>query len=521
MCLRRVRAAWEALCAFVRSPLTHAALVALCGVWLIVFGRLQPPGSQGPEPQRTLREWQRQKHEHALAELLRAGASGPIQVVDAGDGLGLGVTRAVEAGDVLLEVPEALALDVDKPRSCRRGPAGASSMDCQIERAVVQSVSRNEASRLTGLIALLLMERRRGLGLVPGLTAGAAVLATLPEPGWQAENGLFAIDEEELRALSPGTSMEGWREAAANETAEAHAFIQGTLAAQLGEEIDAEEVQWAYLMLHAHGQWAAEDGLGALAGLELPQRGVLFLWPLLLARPTPEWEDGVRLRHDAESGRFFVTAGRRMQPGEEVLFVDRRLSDASALCFRGLWLSGHHRARLSLDVSAAARDPEAQPLLQEFGCGAQPLRLFVQARRGVDPLFMGCMRMLALAGNASALRRAVERGWAGSWPRTGVLRRSAEAAAAELAVGALQQALGRLGASGAEIRGRFGGDPVALRPTVRVREAETMVVVGLLKSMRELQLLSANEYLYEALRENTERASRPDAARAGAEGGAV
>ncbi|CAK0893078.1 unnamed protein product, partial [Prorocentrum cordatum] len=228
-----------ALCAFVRSPLTHAALVALCGVWLIVFGRLQPPGREGPEPQRTLRERQHQKHEHAcasaLAELQRAGASGPVQVVDAGDGLGLGVTRAVEAGDVLLEVPEALALDVDKARSCRRGPAGASSLDCQIERAVVQAVSRKEASRLTGLIALLLMERRRGLGLVPGLTAGSAALATLPEPGWQAENGLFAIDEEELRALSPGTSMEGWREAAANETAEAHAFIQGTLAAQLGE----------------------------------------------------------------------------------------------------------------------------------------------------------------------------------------------------------------------------------------------------------------------------------------------
>ncbi|CAK0807318.1 unnamed protein product, partial [Prorocentrum cordatum] len=167
-------------------------------------------------------------------------------------------------------------------------------------------------------------------------------------------------------------------------------------------------------------------------------------------------------------------------------------------------------------------DPEAQPLLQKFGCGAQPLRLFVQARRGVDPLFMGCMRMLALAGNASTLRRAVEQGWAESWPHTGVLRRAAEAAAAELAVGALQLALGRLGGSGAEIRGRFGGDPVALRPTVRVREAETMVVVGLLKSMRELQLLSANEYLYEALRESTERASRSDAVgRPDAEGGAV
>jgi len=36
-----------------------------------------------------------------------------------------------------------------------------------------------------------------------------------------------------------------------------------------------------------------------------------------------------------------------------------------------------------------------------------------------------------------------------------------------------------------------------------VREAETMVVVSLLKSMKELQLVSSNEYLFEAVRDAT------------------
>merc|ERR1712194_817884 len=110
--------------------------------------------------------------------------------------------------------------------------------------------------------------------------------------------------------------------------------------------------------------------------------------------------------------------------------------------------------------------------------------------------------MLALAGNATLLRRAERAGWLKNWPQTGMVDRRTEAAATELAVNSLSQVLGRLGGSSTEIRQRFGGDAVATRPTVKVREAETMIVVGLLKSMKELQLVSSNEYLFEALRES-------------------
>jgi len=257
------------------------------------------------------------------------------------------------------------------------------------------------------------------------------------------------------------------------------------------------------LVLHAYGQWVDEESLDD--GVELSTK-VLFLWPLFLARPTPEWQHGVAARYNPKEGLYEVLAPRAMKPGEEVLFVDRRLSDASALCFRGLWLSGRHRARLDLDVGTAARDPQAQQILQKFGCGAQPLRLYVSAKKVVDPHFLSCMRLVALAGNVTKLRRVTERGsWAKAWPETSMLSRQAEATAAELAIGVLQQALNRLSASSGEIRQRYGSDAVASRPTVRVREAETMVIVGLLKSMKELQLLSGNEYLFDALRDSQKK----------------
>lgn len=487
-------------------PLATAALVALCGVVLIVFSSVWPTSTSGNEAQKAASEQLHERHLHALAELRTTGFSGAVDVVDFGDGLGLGVSHGMERGAVVLTVPETLALDVTNTRSCP-GDTFATAIeagaDCLVERAVVKAVSRQEASRLTGLLALLVMEKRRGLvsGLEPN--AGSAVLGILPDPSWQAEDGIFAVDSEEFRVMSAGTSMEGWRDVAVNETAKALIFLQtASFAASLGGDASLEEVRWAYLVLHAHGQWMEDEGLDD--GVELPSQ-VLFLWPLFLARPTPEWQHGVKLRYNADQHVYEVVATRPMRPAEELLFVDRRLSDASALCFRGLWLAGRHRARLSFNVSGVVRDPQSQPILKKYGCGAQPLKLYVQARKSIDPHFLSCMRMLALASNASKLQRVERSGWMKSWPDTNPVGRQTETAAAGLAINVLQQVLNRLGSSSAEIRQRYGGDAVATRPTVRVRESETMVVVGLLKSMKELQLLSGNEYLFDALHEKTKK----------------
>merc|ERR1711976_811242 len=124
------------------------------------------------------------------------------------------------------------------------------------------------------------------------------------------------------------------------------------------------------------------------------------------------------------------------------------------------------------------------------------------AQKSVDAQFMSCMRLLALAANATRLQRAEKKGWLSRWPVTGMVDQRTEATATELGIGALQQVLTRLGSSSAQMRPRFGGDTAAARPTVHVREAETMIIVGLLKSMKELQLVSSSEYLFEALRES-------------------
>merc|ERR1712072_751471 len=104
---------------------------------------------------------------------------------------------------------------------------------------------------------------------------------------------------------------------AVNATAAAHAFITEKLSHLI--EVSADEVRWAYLMLQSRAQWAEESEPDVPTGLELPA-GVLFLWPLFLARRTPEWQHGVRLRHDKEARVYEVVATHAMRPGDEVHF---------------------------------------------------------------------------------------------------------------------------------------------------------------------------------------------------------
>lgn len=358
---------------------------------------------------------------------------------------------------------------------------------------------------------LLVMERRRSLDLLPDLeqTPVSSVLLALPETSWQNQSGIFSLEAEEFALLSVGTSMESWQHIAINETTLAHVFIQKHLADQVGSDVAIEELRWAYLILHAYGHWAANDPLGD-DGSDLPS-SVLFVWPLILARGTPEWDHGVQLRHDKERQIYEVIAPRAMRLGDEVHFVDRRLSDASVLCFRGLQLMGRHRVRLSLNVSSMPRDPASQPILDEFGCGGQPLSLYVTQAKGaeaIDPLFMGCMRMISLARNASKLRRAARIGWLSEWPDTKMIDQRTELAAAELALNALQPVLNRLATNTLEIQRRFGEDSIAMHPTIRVREAETAIFVNLVKAMKELQLVSHNEYLFEALQHESYASKR-------------
>merc|ERR1719198_2169741 len=100
------------------------------------------------------------------------------------------------------------------------------------------------------------------------------------------------------------------------------------------------------------------------------------------------------------------------------------------------------------------------------------------------------------------------------WPNTRLDSRKTEMAAVDLAINVLSQVLSRLSGTSADIKKRFGGDTVAERPSAKVREVETMLVISMLKSMKELQVVAKNEYLYENLqeeeRERTSKTPRRD-----------
>lgn len=504
-------------------PLLSAAVVALCGIGLVVWWPQELSDDEARRGRAPVHDDVGERHLTALAELKRAGLVAHLEVADFGDGLGLASPKGAKAGTVLMRVPPSLVLDAEQPKSC--GVDGTSSAPeaaseevaaCEVELAVARAVVGDETLRLAGLIALVILERRRPLGPAVGDAAGtptaagiaaarSAAFRVAPKLGWQEKSGIFAIDEEEFMLLGAGTSMEGWREVAVNETQRALKGIQGLNVERSLPNVTLEEVRWAYLLLHAQ-RLRSDDG-----GADEWPRGTALLWPRLLARTTPDPAVGAVVSWSDRDGAFLVSAPRSLGPGDELLFLDPMLSDASALCFRGLWLTERHRMQLSLDVSSAKRDAASQPLLDKYGCGAQPLQLFIETQKTVDQRFIGCMRLLALASNASRLQALERKGFFDEWPATSSANRRTEVAAVDLAIETLSHVLNRLSSKGAVIKQRFGADTVAQRPCAKVREAETMLVVSLLKSMKELQAIARDEFLFDNLRDSERerrRASR-------------
>eukprot|EP00747_Dinoflagellata_sp_TGD_P186849 gnl/TRDRNA2_/TRDRNA2_44179_c0_seq1.p1 gnl/TRDRNA2_/TRDRNA2_44179_c0~~gnl/TRDRNA2_/TRDRNA2_44179_c0_seq1.p1 ORF type:complete len:632 (+),score=111.42 gnl/TRDRNA2_/TRDRNA2_44179_c0_seq1:96-1991(+) len=522
------------------GPLLAAALVAFVSVGLIFYSPF------------SVDKWfeddafdRYDRHLNAFAALRAAGLDPhvDIEIVDfGGQSLGIGLVSPVAEGDVIFEFPNSLALDLHRTPDCQhtaRNSSDDSELGCHLQKTVAKAISVGEASRLTALLVRLVIERRRGS--VPGLprTEVSEVINVLPNISWQQQNGLFSMSKKEFRVFAEGTSMEGWQDAAQGEIDRAYDFLRTKLP-EVGN-VTMQEVTWALLVLYSRGHWLKggagdvhvngtskekvgrkEGGLSESLGLHLPQK-VLFLWPLFLARPTPEREAGVEVRYREALGIYEVVANRAMEAGEEVNFVDRRFSDASMYSFSGAWLTGgRHRARLAFDMNESTypRDPEAEPILQKYGCGGRPLQLYIQTQKDVDQRFMGCMRMLALASNASTLRRAEKTGWLSAWPQNGLVDQHNEATAADIAVSALQKILDRLTNTSTEIRQRHGAGLLTQYPAARVCEAEMLLVANLIKSMKELQLVSSNEYLFDTVKdaeivrkEKSERSAEGDKGR--------
>mmetsp|Transcript_45820 Transcript_45820/g.106467 ORF Transcript_45820/g.106467 Transcript_45820/m.106467 type:complete len:491 (+) Transcript_45820:72-1544(+) len=475
-----------------QQPLLVAAFAALCGVCLIILSTLLPAGiPTGEAHVRAQREAAQRQRATLYEDLRRYGLTGTVDVADFEDGFGLAATRHLNAGDIIMRVPGSMALSTNRTPSCRLAHA---TRDCKLENTISKAVQKRDLSRKCGLLALLVLEQLRGRIKVlerPWLSDMLEVL--LEQPGEQTSN-IFTVDDDEFRLLSVGTSMESWRQTALAETKLTFEFVRDEL--QGAGEVTIDMVQHAYLFLHSFSQWSSPPAVDD--DLDLPEDIVVFLWPLFLARPTPSFEHGVQIAFDGATDEYIVRTSSAMRPGQEVHFVDWRLSDATALCFSGLWLSGRHRAKLSLDVSSLLRDVGTQTVLAEYGCSSQPLSLYVQSDRGVDRRFLACMRLLSLATDGKKLQRALDQGWTRTWPDTLPLSHRDEGKAIELGIASLLQALGRLRSSSTDIKQHFGTDPVAERPTLKVREAETMLILGLLKSLKELQLVVSDGNLYEA-----------------------
>lgn len=96
-------------------------------------------------------------------------------------------------------------------------------------------------------------------------------------------------------------------------------YISFELEPQLGTSCTLQHVRWAYLLVHGYGQ---SEGPGAPAlELELPSH-VWFLWPLFLARPTPEAPDAALLRHNKAPTSVWFREGRyRWRQVEQVYEV--------------------------------------------------------------------------------------------------------------------------------------------------------------------------------------------------------
>ena len=61
------------------------------------------------------------------------------------------------------------------------------NLACEVERRVVADVARKKASRLTGVLALLVVEWLAAKGLIASTPAAPEVLQVLPDLSWQLE----------------------------------------------------------------------------------------------------------------------------------------------------------------------------------------------------------------------------------------------------------------------------------------------------------------------------------------------
>mmetsp|Transcript_101689 Transcript_101689/g.232848 ORF Transcript_101689/g.232848 Transcript_101689/m.232848 type:complete len:199 (+) Transcript_101689:147-743(+) len=161
-----------------------------------------------------------------------------------------------------------------------------------------------------------------------------------------------------------------------------------------------------------------------------------------------------------------------------------------------------------VELNATYVVPEVVPTLKKWQCleadGRTSLFL-LRHTKNIDFRFLSCMRLFVLGHEQEKLATLEKDGWFSEWPRTYLVDKEVEVEAAHLATDLLDSRLQKMMSVNLEIRETMGGKSVNDHPTAKVREAETMILVQLVKSMNELRMVASVDHLYARLKEGEAR----------------
>merc|ERR1712194_716920 len=186
---------------------------------------------------------------------------------------------------------------------------------------------------------------------------------------------------------------------------------------------------------------------------------------------------------------------------------DPRLTDASALCFHGVWFTKRHRVRVGIALPATMTDFPVNATAKHCGYNKEKHSFAIfaettgpEAMSDAGHLLVGCMRVFSQYPRLSARRNFRERTYFKKFPKeASALDQMGELHTLIATAKLLQDKLQKLQQQNKVIRQRFGGDTVARRPTSKVREAEIVAVATLLRYVNEAIVVITNPDLYDKM----------------------
>uniref|UniRef100_A0A0G4FR39 Uncharacterized protein n=1 Tax=Chromera velia CCMP2878 TaxID=1169474 RepID=A0A0G4FR39_9ALVE len=473
-----------------------------------------------------------------------------LEVRDFGHGVGMRTLKGLQKDEVVMHIPESAIVG----GSGSGGEMG--ELKAELRKAVDSGSLSEKAAFIIAAASLKVRgaggpeekdesgSRGKGKGGGEGTdktNKGGAlqnqILGLMPAVSWHRNQGLFSISRTDFNVTAWGTTMETWREEAdiaVDAALEALGQSQSSspsppppLLKSLSEaerkKIGVEELRWAWVLLHSHGlpegpqrcpvndneeekggkRWTdspggCEKGKGGGSSLPLP---LFFLRPSpvkaasLVVEPAEEGEGGVRL-----------VAGGNIKEGEEVFLWTPQISDAWLLAFRGVFFRTRHRMVTSFNFTAKATDADVVANMTELGCGpTEPFAIqrFDDEKASINRLFYSCLR-LGVAAEVPKLfwKLRNSKAFMGDWPRTRSLTLLSETSAITFGADLLKSKLDRLVSSSEELKQRLSGaGTVGDFPLVQVRAEEVELLVGILRTIREVMEVIKVPVLFDAYQE--------------------